>query len=155
VRLWLVDASVLLACEDSDDIHHDDATRLLRGEDAITTLDLAQYEIANVAVVAWKDTMAARRLRGLIAAVADDGGVVRANASLIEQAEDLASTRGLSVYDAAYVAAAKVSGAELVSCDLRDLVSKGLARTPGEALAAISLTFHQLRSTSNPLPVEA
>lgn len=37
---------------------------------------------------------------------------------------------GLSAYDAAYVAAARRNGWQLVSLDVRDLVSKGLAVTP-------------------------
>lgn len=41
---------------------------------------------------------------------------------------------GLSVYDAAYVAAARRNGWQLVSLDVRDLVSKGLAVTPDAAL---------------------
>ena len=40
---------------------------------------------------------------------------------------------GLTAYDAAYVAAARRCGWQLVSLDLRDLVSKGLAVTPDAA----------------------
>lgn len=36
----------------------------------------------------------------------------------------------ISVYDAAYAAAADEGGHRLVSCDERDLVSKGLAMLP-------------------------
>ena len=41
---------------------------------------------------------------------------------------------GLSAYDAAYVAAARRNGWQLVSPDVRDLVSKGLAVTPDAAV---------------------
>jgi predicted nucleic acid-binding protein len=138
VKLWLVDASVLLASEAADDANHADSLRVLRGEDAVATLDLARYEAANVAIVAWKDRAAARRLRGLVDALAEDGGVVRAESQLLEAAEELAITHGISVCDAAYVAAAGMVGASLVSCDVRDLVSRGLARTPAEVQATRS-----------------
>ena len=133
MNLWLLDASVLLASEDSDDEHHDDASNLLRGDDRLATLDLAFYEVTNVAVRAWRDESAAVRLRERVAAVADDGGLFRADASLLAAAAALAQEHDISVYDAAYVAAARRSGAQLVSCDVRDLVSRGLAHLPGNA----------------------
>lgn len=131
---WLVDASVLLAREDVDDPHHDGARRLLSGSEPVATLDLAYYEVANVAVRAWRDPSAARRLRGAVSALEDDGGLVRCDEALAAAATDLAESQGRSVYDAAYVAAATTIGARLVSCDVRDLVSSGLAVVPGEAV---------------------
>ena len=132
MNLWLLDSSVLLASEDPDDENHKDARRLLGGSDPLATLDLAFYEVTNVAVRAWHDLAAAHRLRERVAAVAADGGLVRANADLIADAAALAEQHGISVYDAAYVVAARVSGAELVSCDQRDLVLRGLARLPSD-----------------------
>jgi hypothetical protein len=64
--------------------------RLRERPDALATLDLALYEVANVVVAAWKDRHAARRLRGLIATVPDDGGLIRAEAALLEAAAELA-----------------------------------------------------------------
>lgn len=133
MTLWLLDASVLLASEDLDDEHHLDAARLLGGHDPLATLDLAFYEVTNVAVRAWQDPAAARRLRERVAALADDGGLVRADAQLLESASTLAGEQSISAYDAAYVAAARGWGAQLVSCDVRDLVSRGLARLPADA----------------------
>ncbi len=43
------------------------------------------------------------------------------------------SEHGLSAYDAAYVAAARRNGWQLVSLDVKDLVSRGLAVTPDRA----------------------
>lgn len=86
-----------------------------------------------MAIRAWRDVTAATRLRGLIDAIAADGGVVRVDDALIARAVDIAAATGLSVYDAGYVAGAASIGAELVSCDLRDLVSHNLAVTPGQA----------------------
>jgi predicted nucleic acid-binding protein len=133
LSLWLLDASVLLASEDADDEHHDDAVRLLVGEDPLATLDLALYEVAHVAVRAWADATAADRLLERVVALADDGGLVRADAELLGRAAALAGETGLSVYDAAYVAAADRVGGRLVSCDVRDLVSRGHAVRPADA----------------------
>lgn len=47
----------------------------------------------------------------------------------------LAIEHELSAYDAAYVAGAAETGARLVRCDVRDLVSRGLAIVPVEAVA--------------------
>lgn len=133
MSLWLLDASVLLAGEDADDEHHQDAVRLLGGEEPLTTLDLAFYEVTNVAIRAWQDRAAAWRLRERVVALADDGGLVRADSSLLSDAAAIAEEHRISAYDAAYVAAARRSGAQLVSCDVRDLVSRGLARLPADA----------------------
>ncbi len=138
MNLWFLDASVLLASEDADDDNHEDARRLLGGDDPLATLDLAFYEVTNVAVRAWRDQAAAHRLGERVAAVASDGGLIRADASLLANAAALAEEHGISVYDAAYVAAAQGSGHQLVSCDVRDLVSRGLASLPGTIPASRS-----------------
>ena len=134
MTLWLLDASVLLSSEDPDDANHGDARRLLEGDDPLATLDLAFYEVANVAVRSWRDHSAAHRLRERVAAVADDGGLIRAETTLLASAEAIAEEHGISGYDAAYVAAARASHGRLVSCDVRDLVSRGLACLPSTAL---------------------
>lgn len=110
MNLWLLDASVLLAAEDSDDANHDAARALLESSDTLATLDLAYYEVTNVAITAWGDSSAARRLRDRIAAIADDGGVVRADPSRVTAAAELALEHSLSAYDASYVVAAGTAG---------------------------------------------
>ncbi len=135
MTLWLVDASVLLASEDPDDGNHQDAVRLLEHSDPLAALDLVYYEVTNVAVRAWRDLGAARRLCERVQAVAADGGLIRADLELLAGAATIADEYGISVYDAAYVAAAGASGSELVSCDVRDLVARGVARLPGDAVA--------------------
>lgn len=60
--------------------------------------------------------------------------LVRVDHALACDAVQLTIESGLSVYDAAYVAAARRNGWQLVSLDVRDLVSKGLAVTPDAAL---------------------
>ena len=106
----------------------------LEGSDPLATLDLAFYEVTNVAVRSWRDQTAARRLRSRVTAVADDGGLVRADAQLLDSAAAIAEEHGISVYDAAYVASARASSGRLVSCDVRDLVSRGLASLPCHAV---------------------
>ncbi|MGH9127208.1 MAG: type II toxin-antitoxin system VapC family toxin [Acidimicrobiales bacterium] len=132
---WLVDASVLLAREDTHDQHHRDAKAVVDGPEAVTTLDLALYEAPNVAVRSWHDLNAAARLRQRVEEIARDGGLVRVDAALIERATEIAHEHGISVYDATYVAAARAMGAQLVSCDVRELVSRGLACLPGDAVS--------------------
>ena len=135
MNVWLLDASILLASEDPDDEHHRDARRLLAGGGTLASLDLALYEVTNVAVRSWHDRSAADRLVQRLAAVSEDGGLVRADAALMVTAAKIAEEHGISVYDAAYVAAARASDGRLVSGDARDLVWRGLAVLPGEAVA--------------------
>jgi predicted nucleic acid-binding protein len=133
--LIFLDASVLLAVEATDEPHHADAIELLTARGALGTLDLAAYETANVAIRRWQDRAAADRLVARVLAMAELGVLVRADAELLASASTLAQETGLTVYDAAYVAAARGVDALLASCDERDLVDRGLAKLPGEALA--------------------
>lgn len=129
-----VDASVLLAAEDLDDPNHRAASALLRGG-ALATLDLAAYEVANVAEARWRDREAGRRLRERVWAIAELGSLVRVDRPLAERAAALCRLHALSAYDAAYVAGAERLRIPFASCDERDLVSRGLAVRPA-ALAA-------------------
>lgn len=130
----LLDASVLLAAFDPEDDYHDSARGLLEN-DVVTlaTLDLARYEVANVAVRAWRVPESVRPLLAVIERLADDGGVVPSTDTLLTRATEIAERHTISVYDAAYAAAADEGGYRLVSCDERDLVSKGFATLPGNA----------------------
>ena len=65
-------------------------------------------------------------LRGL-------GRVEPAAVDLLPASLALVAEHGLTAYDAAYVASARRQGMTLVSTDIRDLVSKGLAVTPDAA----------------------
>lgn len=134
----LLDASVILAAFDSDDDAHWAAKAILADpEPTLATLDLARYEVANVAVRAWRDPDAVAPLLEAIERIADDGGVVSCTTTLLARAAELAEQHSISVYDAAYVAAANRAGATLVSCDVRDLIGNGLARSPSDARAEV------------------
>lgn len=127
----LFDASVLLAAADPEDDHHEPSRSILEDDDlVVATLDLARYEVANVAVRAWRAPALVVPLLAVIDRLADDGGVVLSAGSLLGEAAALSERHEISVYDAAYVAAATATGQALVSCDERDLVSKGLASLP-------------------------
>lgn len=128
-----LDASAILAAFDSDDELHDAAKSILANPDVtLATLDLARYEVANVAVRAWRDSAQVFPLLEVVDRIADDGGVAPCTTTLLTRAAELAEQHTISVYDAAYVAAASQAGATLVSCDARDLVDKGLARSPAD-----------------------
>jgi predicted nucleic acid-binding protein len=125
---------VLLAAEDSDDPNHPAAAALLM-TGALGTLELAAYEVTNVAEARWRDSAAGRRLLERVWAIAELGALVRVDRALAERTAELSRQHALSAYDAAYVAGAERVGAPLASCDERDLVSRGLARLPHELLA--------------------
>ncbi len=130
----LLDASVLLAAFDPEDNHHEPARALLEDDEAtLATLDLARYEVANVAVRAWRAPQSVAPLLAAVERLADDGGVLLSSDTLLTRATEIAERHTISVYDAAYAAAADEGGHRLVSCDERDLVSKGLAALPVSA----------------------
>jgi predicted nucleic acid-binding protein len=60
--------------------------------------------------------------------------IIAPDPMLIQSALAIAGEHGLTAYDASYVAAARREGWTLVSLDIKDLVSKGLAITPDAAV---------------------
>ena len=130
----LLDASVLLAAFDPQDRHHEPARALLEDDEVtLATLDLARYEVTNVAVRAWRAPKSVTPLLAVVERLADDGGVLLSTDTLLTRAAEIAARHTISVYDAAYAAAADEGGYRLVSCDQHDLVSKGLAALPASA----------------------
>jgi predicted nucleic acid-binding protein len=137
VTTLLLDASVVLAAFDPEDDHHGSAHALLVDPSlTLTTLDLVRYEVANVAVRAWRAPKTVASLLAAVERIADDGGVIESTAALLAQAAELAEQHTISVYDAAYVAAADQADRRLVSCDDRDLASKALAIHPASVHAS-------------------
>jgi predicted nucleic acid-binding protein len=135
VTTLLLDASVLLAAFDPEDDHHESARGLLEDDETtLATLDLARYEVANVAVRAWRAPKSVAPLLAAIERLADDGGVLPSTSALLARAAELAERHTISVYDAAYAVAAGDAGRRLISCDERDLVSKGLAALPAASV---------------------
>lgn len=100
---------------------------------ALGAIDLTSYEIANALGVRGGEPDAARVLTQILRRRCGER-IVKFDAELLDAALAVAAEHGLSAYDAAYVAAARRAGWQLVSIDIRDLVSKGLAVTPGDAV---------------------
>lgn len=118
---------------DSDDELREPARAMLADpEVTLATLDLARYEVASVAVRAWRSPDRVAPLLDAIERISGDGGVLASTTSLLARAAQLAEEHAISVYDAAYVAAARQTGGTLVSCDYRDLIGRGLASSPAE-----------------------
>jgi predicted nucleic acid-binding protein len=60
--------------------------------------------------------------------------LIPAGGGLLEAAAATAAKAAITVYDAAYVVAARSRGDQLVSTDLRDLLRPGLAIAPADAV---------------------
>lgn len=129
----LVDASVWVALADPRERFHVEAKKLLvDSEVSLAALDLTLFEVANAVGAKRGRLDRARWLSELVAARCGER-LVRMDLASLSAALDVAVEHGLTAYDAAYVAAARQSGWQLVSLDVRDLVSKGLAVTPDRA----------------------
>ena len=131
--MFLVDASVWVGASDPDDRFHAASSALVLDLDRpVAALDLTLYEVANAVGVRRRRPDDARYLGRLIVKRCQDR-LVAADSELVESATALAARHGLTAYDASYVAAAERHDWTLVSVDLADLVSKGLAVTPDVA----------------------
>jgi predicted nucleic acid-binding protein len=133
-----LDASVVVAAFDRDDGNHDAARATMTAGATLATLDLARYEVASAAIRLWQSPADLTPLLAAVDRIADDGGLVVSTNTLLRDAAEVAVSHRISIYDASYVAAAAMAGRRLISCDVRDLVSKGLAVLPGEAVNASS-----------------
>ncbi len=98
----------------------------------LAALDLTFYEIANVMGARKGQREEARYLVRFVGRRCGER-IVTGDADLLESAVELAAEHDLTAYDAAYVAAARRHGWTLVSADIADLVSKGLAVAPDAA----------------------
>jgi predicted nucleic acid-binding protein len=129
----LLDASVWVAAGTPSDRYHEAAKALvLDTERQVAALDLTLYEVTNAIGVKYAQPAQAGKLLQVIFSRCGDR-VVRADPELVGSAAEIAAEHGLTAYDAAYVAAARARGWTLVSGDIRDLVSSGLAVAPDAA----------------------
>jgi predicted nucleic acid-binding protein len=131
--MLLLDAGVWVAAKDADDRYYEVARALaVDVKRPVASLDLTLYETANVVGARWGQPDAARELcRSIVKRCGDY--LLAVDANLIDAAVEIASKHGLTAYDAAYVAAARRHDWTLVSADIADLVSKGLAVAPDAA----------------------
>lgn len=131
--MLLLDAGVWVAAGTEADRFHARAREIVLDFDRpVAALDLTLYEIANVVAVKMGKSAGARHLLDLVRTRCGER-VQEIDPDLLDLAIELAAEHGLTAYDAAYVAAARARGWTLVSTDLADLVSKGLAVAPDGA----------------------
>lgn len=131
--MLLVDASVWVGARDPEDRFHSAARAIVLDlARPVAAMDLTFYEVANAMGARRKQPKEARYLLQMLAKRCGDD-IVAVDTDLIDSALELAAEHGLTAYDAAYVAAARRYGWTLVSADLADLVSKGLAVAPDGA----------------------
>lgn len=132
--MLLLDAGIWVASKDAKD-RYCDASRTLVLDTArpAAALDLTLYEVANVVGVRWARPDLGRDLCRTVAARCGDR-LIAVDVDLAEAALATAAEHGLTAYDAAYVALARLRGWTLVSTDVADLVSKSLAVTPDAAV---------------------
>lgn len=131
--VFLLDASVWVLLVDPGDPRHRDAVNLIRDQaTSLAALDLTLYEIGNAIGVKRGNVREATNVIRLLLVCCRDH-VVSADAELAGSALEIASEHDLTAYDAAYVAAARRYGWALISADIADLVSKGLAVAPDAA----------------------
>ena len=132
-EVLLVDASVWVAARDPEDPFRAAARSIvLDVAQPVAAMDLTFYEVANVVGSRKKQLDEARHLLRFLAERCGEQ-IVAIDEGLLESALEVAAEHGLTAYDAAYVAAARRHGWTLVSADVADLVSKGLAVAPDAA----------------------
>jgi predicted nucleic acid-binding protein len=131
---YLLDSSVWVAARSPKERFSQASRELvLDAQRRTAALDLTLYEVANAIAAKRGDAIgAARACRSIELRCGRD--FVRVDAGLMEATADLALEHGLTSYDAAYVAVARRYDWQLVSTDIEDLVSKGLAITPDAAV---------------------
>jgi predicted nucleic acid-binding protein len=129
----LLDTSIWIGARDPEDRFYADARRLVLDFDReVAALDLTFYEVANVMGSRKRQSREARLLLRILTERCGRD-VVTVDQGLAYAAIDVIDEHDLTAYDAAYVAAARRHGWTLVSTDVADLVSKGLAVTPDDA----------------------
>jgi predicted nucleic acid-binding protein len=129
----LIDAGVWVAIADPDDRYHAIAHSIVSDvAGSLAALDLTFYEVANVMGPKKGQPQEGRVLSRLIAKRCGEN-LIAVDSDLIGSALEIAAEHQLTAYDAAYVAAARRHRWTLVSTDIADLVSKGLAVAPDAA----------------------
>lgn len=130
----LLDSGVWIATRDAKDRWEPSSRELAFGRRRIAgALDLTLYEVANTIGAMWRrNADAADLCRSVERRCAQR--IVRMDGDLIQATIEVAIEHRLTSYDAAYVAVARRRRWTLVSTDIRDLVSKGLAITPDAAV---------------------
>jgi predicted nucleic acid-binding protein len=112
------------------DAHADGLVTLL-------VLDLTPYEVGN-ALLRGRLKVGPGRAAAVLGALADICDRVAPDAQQLGEAAQLADQHQLTLYDAAYAAAARSRGGELATMD-EALLQAGLGRRPSEIAASLGL----------------
>jgi predicted nucleic acid-binding protein len=130
----LLDASVWVDSKTPESPFYEIARALVVDADhPVGTLALAMHEVANSLGVRRGRPEEAVDMCRLITGRCGPA-IVDPDPMLMRSALSIAAEHGISAYDASYVAAARRESWTLVSTDIKDLVSKGLAITPDAAV---------------------
>lgn len=132
------DASVALKWfHEEGEAEVEDARALLDayadGHLALHVLDLTSYEIGN-ALLRGRPRLSADRVATVLESLADICPSLTLSAVELRAATFLAERHGLTLYDAAYAAAAQARGGVLATVD-RQLLGSGLGQRPGQIIA--------------------
>lgn len=131
--MFLLDASVWIAAKVRTDRYSETARALVVDAGCpVAALDLTLYEVANGLGVRQGKREEAVELCRLVLGRCGDS-MLSVDPKLVDTALRVAAEYGLTAYDAAYVAAARRHNWTLISTDIADLVSKGLAVAPDAA----------------------
>ena len=132
--MLLLDAGVWIDSAAPANRWHEAAQALIRKPPKpLGAIDLTLYEVANVIGARERQPEIARIVSEVLRRRCRER-ILTLDSELFEATLHAVTEHELSAYDAAYVAAAKRYGWQLVSTDIRDLVSKGLAVTPDAAV---------------------
>jgi predicted nucleic acid-binding protein len=130
----LLDASIWHDARDLDSPHNEACRALVVDPDySVAALHLTMYEVSNSLGARDGRSLEAIDMCTLIFGRCGHA-IVAPDPMLMRSALAIATEHGLTAYDASYVAAARREGWTLVSLDVRDLVSKGLAIMPDAAV---------------------
>ena len=130
----LLDAGVWIASLSPQETFATAAQEVIANEGRRTAvLDLTLYEVTNSIAAKRGDAVGAASACRAIDERCEKV-LVRIDPQLVEVVVHIAVEHNLTSYDAAYVAVARRHDWTLVSTDIRDLVSQGLAITPDAAV---------------------
>jgi predicted nucleic acid-binding protein len=131
---FLLDASVWHESKEADSLHSDACRVLAVDPDyPVAALTLTLHEVSNSLGARDGRAEEAVDMCRLIAGRCGHA-IVAPDPMLMRSAISIAIEYDITAYDASYVAAAHREGWTLVSIDIKDLVSKGLAITPDAAV---------------------
>lgn len=132
--MLLLDAGVWIESAAPANRWHRSSQALIRKPPApLAAIDLTLYEVANVIGARERQPEVARTVIEVLRRRCRER-ILTFDPDLLEATLHAVVEHGLTAYDAAYVAAARRYGWQLVSTDIRDLVGKGLAVSPDAAV---------------------